>query len=201
MYRYGHGYRPTYMNAAQFQGLVYHRVAEMLLKQGRLTPIHPIDYFLWLWESVQNKLEKDTPIRFPKGRDQSLYLRRGQKFWGGDFPAEILQVLSAPAKPLGPNFPPRLVEFRITYPIRPDHPTLSPEVVIPDYVGPAYVPDRIFGKDSGGQSALNVAIDFKTAEYPYDETRAELDEQLTDQQLAVEYLGGRVDAVGLCVMV
>lgn len=70
------------------------------------------------------------------------------------------------------------------------------ELAIPDHYG---LVQRMDGTWSDG--FLPTVLDYKTAERPYEETAAELDEQLTDYQLAEEAQGRPVAQVGLVVLI
>jgi len=81
----------------------------------------------------------------------------------------------------------------------------TPELVIPDFYGPVLEWDPQGGLlvGTGGWKGIAVptVLDFKTSDREYQETAAEIDEQLTDGQLAVEASGKPVKQVGLCVLI
>jgi hypothetical protein len=206
-YAPGQRWRSKVKASALIQGSVYHKVVELLMKQGAMGPVDPLEYFWWLWEGVGAQLEKDEKISYGDRDSWGRMGQRGRKFWGL-YSEPILEMFghAVPVEHqprLGAGIPLRLVEHDIRYNQG------VPSRAIIDYAGPLWVRDLgggqfadLLDQDVGGTPRLlRALIDFKTVKYTKEQTAAELDAQLMSQQLAIQSVGATVDVVGLCSFV
>jgi hypothetical protein len=165
---------------------------------ARLTVMPPDDpqaFFLWLWGFV-GQARAGSIL---EGKYTHKELRdRGVKLIVATFD-EVCDVLVLPkGRPIVGDHG-FLLEVGIDYAIG----TVQ-EKVIPDYVGPASlncIEARFGVAPVKPDQIVNVVIDWKTADREKDETAAELDEQLTSEQLGAESRGIQVDYVCLATFV
>jgi len=207
-YAPGQRWRSKEKASALIQGSVFHKTVELLLKQGDVKPVDPLEYFFWLWEGVGAGLERDEKISYGERDSWAKMGQRGRKWWG--LYAEVLLDVFArrgiddtKLPRLGPGIPVRLIEEDLRY--NQGVPTRA----IIDYAGPMWV--RVLGngtfadvldEHAGGTPRLvRALVDFKTVKYEKEPTDAELDAQLMSQQLALQAVGGKVDVVGLASFV
>lgn len=201
-YAPGQRWRAKEKASALIQGSVFHKVTELLLRQGDVRPVDPLEYFWWLMDGVGAQLEYDQTITYGERDSWAKVRARGAKFWG--LHAELVLELFAcrtlqPDLPrLGSGLPVRLIEKEIRYNQG------WPERCILDYAGPMWVifapdgtPQPLTVQAQGTPRLVTALVDFKTVKYAKSDTAAELDSQLMSQQLALQSIGAKVDVVGL----
>lgn len=188
-YQYAQGWR-TVKDRGTFQfGHVMHALAGLIAIRWVKSPDEAEAYFRFKWAAFEHDESLTWTDRAPWAvlRDRGAGLARLMA-------VELPQVLGRPD--------PDHLEERITY--RPGDGEAE-ELCIPDFYGPVIVDPVVEMMlnpmtDHPPREPMGV-IDFKTSDRRYDETSAELDEQLTDYQLAEQSQGRPVDLVGLCVLI
>ncbi len=180
--QYGLRWRAHQRRATYLFGIAVQSAVNVMLENASpLTPSHSVtadEWFAWLWAGTATV----DPDRMYWGKwDQKKLLERGIKLLLA-IEDELLAEFDLTV-PLTPDGKPFLIEPKITY--------------VVGGVREMVIPDLAVRRKSG---AIAV-IDFKTSDREYDETAAEIDEQLTSEQLGIESLGLSVDYVALCVLV
>ena len=185
-YQYAQGWR-TVKDRGTFQfGHVMHALAGLIAIRWVKSPDEAEAYFRSKWAAFEHDESLTWTDRAPWAvlRDRGAGLARLMA-------VELPKVLGRPD--------PDHLEERITY--RPGDGEAE-ELCIPDFYGPVLSSPGATSEAGGVWKVPGMGvIDFKTSDRRYDETAAELDEQLTDYQLAEESKDRIVDLVGLCVLV
>lgn len=169
---YQQGWRPAKDRGAFQFGHVMQEIANRIILGEITAPDVAKAEFLKLWEA-----RKDLPLLYAKTKPWELYRDRGAelaKIMVGELAGRIRNV--------------QIMDSEIRYEIAPG----VFELAIPDL----YCEFR--GEDGVWRWVI---IDFKTSDREYHPLAAEIDEQLTDYELAVRSKGWAVDGLGLCVLV
>lgn len=187
--RYGQGWQAKYRRGTYAFGDACQTVLDNLVT-GVVTPDTAGALFSQLWAPF----EKDPSLTWTSRASWKLLADRG--------PALVAVAGKAILGRIGGVQAPGavLLNRRIEYKIGGE----VDELAIPDYVGPCLAGPWAAGTPLAGQFLKSI-LDYKTSDREYDETAAEIDEQVTDYQLAEDTAHvlspEPVQQVGLCVLV
>ncbi len=172
--QYGQGWRPRQDKGKWIFGHVMERVAEDVALRKLTSPKQAEEFFLTLWDQYEQ-----VPLSWPKSASWKMLRERGM-------PLARLVAEEVPSRVHGEG---AVCQEEIHYDL-----DGVPELAIPDYYGTLHI-DPTWDRPRPG------VLDWKTADRQYMPLQVELDEQLTNYQLAEGTKGRPVEVVAFCVMI
>jgi hypothetical protein len=175
--QYGQGWKPVWGRGVYEFGHVMEALAALVVVRAITTEAEAVERFLQVWRP----LEARTDLKWSTRTTWGTLRDRGPEL------AKLVVRELPPRVSLQGQAHQETIDFELAPGVR--------EKAIPDFYGLVRKGGTLTGE------FFPTVVDFKTGDREYMPMAAEIDEQLTDYQLAEESVGRPVEQVGFCVMI